>query len=88
MVVILRLFCENKKFSSPSSICQRLVKLHLEISLSRSNELKYEMLSHGAECNMFNIFRVSHILQLFSRDNNKTWETTKIFTNIAQGNVR
>ena len=26
-----------------------------------------QLLSHNAECNMGNIFRVSHILQLFSR---------------------
>ena len=37
--------------------------------------------------------RVSHILQLISRalgewNNSKIWETRKIFTNIAQGNVR
>ena len=44
-----------------------------------------DLSSHGAECNMGNIFRVSHILQQIVA---KKWEMRKIFANIARGNVR
>ena len=32
-----------------------------------TSTLYMQLLSHGAECNMANSFRVSHILQLISR---------------------
>ena len=50
------------------------------------------MLSHGAECNIGIFCRVSHIFNLFQErlgelNNSKIWKT-KIFANIALGNVR
>ena len=33
----------------------------------KNKKLYMQLLSHGAECNMENIFRVSHILQLITR---------------------
>ena len=39
-----------------------------KISASLSSKTYKYLLSHRAKCNMENIFRVSHILQLISRD--------------------
>ena len=74
--------CRERVKQSTNQLKFIILKFYDRDLQSFITDYNKSLLSHSAECNMENIFRVSHE-PLGEWNNSKIWETRQIFANIA-----